>query len=259
MQICTLGRVGAIRVLVLALFVLTVWAAFPSAAGAFDYDCADFATQEEAQEQLLPGDPYGLDAEQDGSACEDLPSGGGGGGGGGSQPAPPPPPPKLEKGAAREAAKGKARKYNRRSGRIETISFNGCGRRSPQKVVCLFTGRGETSTEKTTCHLRIAVRGEGSTASAGAPRARCRTARKLVLSYTRARRALQAEADRIAGKHAALLYVERLSPLSYSSSAEWSHASTAGVKQLCTVELRAVLSSSNLLRVHSSGRECEAV
>ena len=55
------------------------------------YDCSDFDTQEEAQAQLLPGDPYGLDADNDGQACETLPSGGatsggspiGGGGGGG--------------------------------------------------------------------------------------------------------------------------------------------------------------------------------
>jgi hypothetical protein len=54
------------------------------------YDCSDFDTQEEAQAQLLPGDPYGLDGDNDGMACDDLPSGGtttgsspiGGGGGG---------------------------------------------------------------------------------------------------------------------------------------------------------------------------------
>src|SRR5215208_1763695 len=54
------------------------------------YDCSDFDTQEEAQAQLLPGDPYGLDGDNDGMACDTLPSGGttsggspiGGGGGG---------------------------------------------------------------------------------------------------------------------------------------------------------------------------------
>ncbi len=55
------------------------------------YDCSDFDTQEEAQAQLLPGDPYGLDGDNDGMACDTLPSGGttsggspiGSGGGGG--------------------------------------------------------------------------------------------------------------------------------------------------------------------------------
>jgi hypothetical protein len=45
-----------------------------------DLDCADFATQEEAQAELDsdPSDPNGLDADSDGVACEDLAGGGGG-------------------------------------------------------------------------------------------------------------------------------------------------------------------------------------
>jgi hypothetical protein len=39
-----------------------------------DYDCADFAYQEDAQQRLLPGDPYRLDGDGDGLACEELPS-----------------------------------------------------------------------------------------------------------------------------------------------------------------------------------------
>jgi hypothetical protein len=37
-----------------------------------DKDCADFATQAEAQTYLLPGDPHGLDADDDGTACDSL-------------------------------------------------------------------------------------------------------------------------------------------------------------------------------------------
>jgi hypothetical protein len=40
------------------------------------YDCKDFATSAEAQAQLLPGDPYGLDADNDGTACDELGDGG---------------------------------------------------------------------------------------------------------------------------------------------------------------------------------------
>ena len=36
-------------------------------------DCADFQTQEEAQFYLAPGDPYGLDPDGNGLACESLP------------------------------------------------------------------------------------------------------------------------------------------------------------------------------------------
>lgn len=77
------------------LVTLLVWT--PSAS-AGDLDCADFATQAEAQQHLTPGDPHGLDAEGDGVACESLPcpcstdtggSDGGGGDGGGEKPKPP--------------------------------------------------------------------------------------------------------------------------------------------------------------------------
>ena len=40
-----------------------------------DLDCSDFATRAQAQAQLFPGDPYGLDSDGDGEACEDLPAG----------------------------------------------------------------------------------------------------------------------------------------------------------------------------------------
>jgi hypothetical protein len=45
------------------------------------YNCDDFATQEEAQAYLQqwPSDPSNLDGDNDGIACEHLPSGGGGG------------------------------------------------------------------------------------------------------------------------------------------------------------------------------------
>jgi len=44
-----------------------------SAASTRDYDCEDFETQEEAQFYLVRGDPYGLDEDGNGLACENLP------------------------------------------------------------------------------------------------------------------------------------------------------------------------------------------
>ena len=50
--------------------------------GGGDLDCADFATQQLAQAELERdlSDPNGLDADNDGIACEELAGGGGGGG-----------------------------------------------------------------------------------------------------------------------------------------------------------------------------------
>src|SRR6476660_4441337 len=104
-----------LRVPLLAALTLVATAALaqaPSAAQARDYDCADFANQAEAQEYAGNGDPYGLDGDNDGVACEDLPcpcsteTGGEGGDDTMPQPTPAPPPPyHLTKGAARGAAR----------------------------------------------------------------------------------------------------------------------------------------------------------
>jgi len=63
--------------------------ASPSTSRAVDYNCSDFSNQAEAQVYLLPGDPYGLDGDNDGVACESLPCPCSTG----SAPAPPPPAP----------------------------------------------------------------------------------------------------------------------------------------------------------------------
>ena len=61
------------------VLVVAAGAAFPLAgvANAQDRDCADFATQAEAQAVLDvdSSDPNRLDADNDGEACEDLPAG----------------------------------------------------------------------------------------------------------------------------------------------------------------------------------------
>ena len=44
-----------------------------TASPAGDYACTDFGSQEEAQAYLTPGDPYVLDPDGDGLACEELP------------------------------------------------------------------------------------------------------------------------------------------------------------------------------------------
>lgn len=144
--------------LALLLFAAPVLLALtPSHAAALDYDCADFASQEEAQEYLLPGDPYNLDGDNDGIACEDLPHGGGETGGESTQE--PPPPPELDKGIARSAAKRAARSFVNRSSKLDSMAFRSCHRQSLQHVNCDFLGRGQTSDARTTCRFRVSVEG----------------------------------------------------------------------------------------------------
>jgi hypothetical protein len=47
------------------------------------HNCSDYEYQEDAQAALTAGDPDNLDADNDGRACEDLPSRGGGSNGNG--------------------------------------------------------------------------------------------------------------------------------------------------------------------------------
>jgi hypothetical protein len=47
---------------------------FAGPAVADSHNCSDYATQQEAQAALEPGDPDGLDADNDGIACENNPA-----------------------------------------------------------------------------------------------------------------------------------------------------------------------------------------
>jgi Excalibur calcium-binding domain len=63
------------------MFLVILAACFAHKAAAQDvFNCSDFATQEEAQAELdrAPSDPNNLDADNDGIACENLPSDGNG-------------------------------------------------------------------------------------------------------------------------------------------------------------------------------------
>lgn len=143
-----------------ALAALAAFAQSPTPAAARDYDCADFANQAEAEEYLLPGDPYRLDADDDGVACEDLPcpcsystDGESGIGTGTAKP----PPYELKKSTARRLSEQRVRSIVNRSPRLDTMAFQGCQRLSDQRVDCRLTARGLTATQRTGCHFKVAV------------------------------------------------------------------------------------------------------
>jgi hypothetical protein len=230
-------------------------------ATASDYDCADFANQAEAEEYLEPGDPYGLDADGDGIACEDLPCpcssspGGAGGGEEGSSepaPAPPPEPPKLKKSAAMQAARKKARRYNRRAGQIDGLKLQHCGRRSKHRVDCSFRGGGRSGDRITTCEVQVIVKGAGSSVSSTRIHARCRSER--ILTFQRAKAAIKAAADSLAEKPASLGAVERQSRIRFSGWAEWSRFQQVGEE--CTAEFFVYMYPDGELSVTHSAVFC---
>jgi excalibur calcium-binding domain-containing protein len=240
--------------LLLALAGAFTCAVLPAGAAAVDYDCADFASQEEAQEYLLPGDPYGLDADDDGVACEDLPSGGGGGGDGGSKK---PPPPQLDKSVARAAARDAAARFVRRSSRLDRSSFKGCRRKSRQHVNCNFLGRGETPTRRVLCRFRVAVEGTNDRHSTHVGRVACRSEPRQVLRYGRAKPAMRAAVEIVAGKPVAV-EINRVSAVKYWGWSEWnSRPAGSTVVESCYVEVTAKLMRSGQLAVATRDLRCE--
>ncbi len=150
--------------------------AAPDRSAARDYDCSDFGTQAEAEEYLLPGDPYRLDGDNDGIACEDLPCPCSSSPGGAGDPGPEPKPPyMLDKAAARRAALRVATRYVRRNPRVGWLSMGRCSRIAERSVDCAATARGSTSRSQTTCRLRISVHAHNRHPHAKLRSAQCHT------------------------------------------------------------------------------------
>jgi hypothetical protein len=235
-------------------------ALMPATAAAVDYDCADFASQEEAQEYLLPGDPYGLDGDDDGVACEDLPSGGGGGrsegGEGGSAPSAPPPPPELSKDVARAAARSAAHTFIDHSDRLDSVTFKGCHRRALQRINCNFLAQGKTNEQRTMCRFRVSVEGLNQSPATHIGHVSCRSERLAILRYAEAKLAMQENAMGIAGKPVQL-ELERRNRLAFVGWAAWQQVSSnPAASESCELELVAELKDSSALRVHARNLRC---
>lgn len=251
----------SLLLLVGAFFVFNAPAA---SAAARDYDCADFANQAEAEEYLLPGDPYNLDADNDGIACEDLPCPCSYEPGGENPPKPPPPPPPppyhLKMSAARHLAWQIARKFTRRNLKVSVTALDECNRQGERRINCLATARGETKSSRTTCHLRIAVRAVNRHPKASLASSNCSTRSTLKLTAARAARAIRERGDAIAGKGVSLGLLERRSSTSFVGTAEWTQRRQSGglvVREECFAVIEAELMTSNRLRTSMIETGCE--
>jgi len=251
--------------LVALLAALLGSTAVPTMAAAKDYDCADFANQAEAEEYLLPGDPYNLDADNDGVACEDLPcpcssTPGGGSGGGEEQPAEPPPPPPyhLKMGTARHLALRVAKKFTQRHANLDTAGLGVCRRQGERRITCLATARGETGTSRTTCQLRIRVRAVNRHPKATLTSSHCQTRSTLKLTAAQAAAAFRARGAEIAGKPVSLGTFERASSVSFLGTAEWTQrSSSSSARGECFALMEALATRSGRTRVVLIETGCE--
>jgi Excalibur calcium-binding domain len=239
--------------------------AAPASAHARDYDCSDFNNQAEAEEHLLPGDPYNLDGDNDGIACEELPCPCSSQPPTGSEeheespPEPPPPPPyHLSMTAARHAARGVLRKFIHRSARVTTGSLGICKRRAERLIQCPAAARGETATSRTTCHLRITVQAVNRHPKARLSSSHCSTRSTALLTAARARSAILARGKELAGKRVAIGLLERQSRTSFYGTAEWVavHEPTAP-REECFALIEARLTSSQRVATSLLETRCE--
>lgn len=229
---------------------------------AADFDCADFATQAEAQEYLEPGDPYGLDADNDGIACESNPcpcgSASGGGGGGAIGSPPPPPPFELSKSAARAEARHLARRFVRRNPNVDSLAFGGCHRLAMRRIDCSLIARGATPTQQTRCGLQVAVRAKNHRPT-GQLHARCQTVQTLRLTAASARGALRQRGAELAEKPVVVLELERLSALAFRGYAEWTRASRPGQKEECAAQMKAMRATPEKVAVTVLDWSCDPI
>ncbi len=238
--------------------VLAAGLGSPSHAAARDYDCSDFGTQAEAEEYLLPGDPYNLDADGDGIACEDNPcpcstssgggeepSSGGENGGHSVEHRPPPPPPyHLPLGAAERAARKFTRKFIRASVRVARGDVEGCRRLAERRIDCVATTVGETATTETECRLRIAVGARARRPEARLETVTCHTQRER-LTAAQALAAMKPAAAELAGHPVPIEALERLSELAFRGYVEWTRG-TRAEREICSAELVARLSAGRV-------------
>lgn len=170
--------------LLLGVAALIVITQQPATAAARDYDCADFANQAEAEEYLLPGDPYRLDADNDGIACEDLPcpcDTTPPEGPGESESPHPPPPPKpspyhLRMSTAIQISKHLVATIVHASGRLQTYDLNRCNRLDEPSVDCRLSAHGETSRQRIACQYKVEVRSPDRHPAGRIASHKCRTA-----------------------------------------------------------------------------------
>lgn len=248
-----------ISLLVAGLAVLVLGAhSPPHATAGVDYDCADFATQAEAQEYLLPGDPYRLDADNDGIACETNPCPCTG-----EDPPPPPPPPppkaetyRLTMAAAKRVSKRLVRKVVNRNPRLDVSRLKRCKRRAERRIDCRLTARGSTASVKTTCRIKVAVKAKNRRPAGRIVSRRCNSRPVRRLTFAEAKAALKPRATEIAGKRTAL-ELARVSRLMILGYAEWTRPAAGGEVEACSVDLTAEQLPSGAIRVDVGPVSCE--
>ena len=238
----------AVAALAGAMFLLLTPS--PPKASAVDYDCDDFSDQATAQEYLRPGDPYFLDVDSDGVACEGLPCPCAEKAQGSGKTAPKPLPPyRLSMEDARRASRKAAREFAQSDGRVNAVFVGRCERRAERHVNCLAVDRGKSSIDKTVCHLRVVVLAGNRYPRAEVASSSCRTTSSLKLTEAQALAAIGEEMSKLTGAPVQIPGIQRISRTSFAAPVEWVRRNTIGAMERCSGIAEAQLRSSDNIGV----------
>jgi hypothetical protein len=146
--------------------------------------------------------------------------------------------------------------FTRRHTLLDSVGLKRCRRRSRHKIVCHFLATGRTSSRLTTCHFRVAVRGEGTSTSTRIRAVHCRSRLLAILSLAKAKQAMRVAARQIAATSVKVYALSRLGPRAFTGLAEWTQTSSSGNEELCTVELAAEQPPAQSIQVQSHNLDC---
>jgi len=163
------------------------------------------------------------------------------------------PRPSLKMFEARSAAEGEVFDFQVRR-HLDSSSIGRCARKSPTRVLCAGTATGEEKTQTTTCMLRVRVREVHRTyywdKVASIVGRHCTVEAKAFLTYDAARTAIQAEADKFAGKPTTITALNREDDVTFNGTAEWERPSDPPNEFLptetCSVRMVATLASGDI-------------
>jgi hypothetical protein len=220
-----------------------------------DFDCTDFSDQATAQEYLHPGDPHALDLDGNGIACEGLPCPCAKRSTGSGQKAPRSP--HLAKADARLAARKITREFARSDDSVSTVAIDECQRRAPHRVDCRAVSRGKTTTTKTICRLRIAVRATSGNPHAGLLSSKCWTSSRLKLTEADALAAFTDGMQELVGQPIQITRFARMSRASFSAIVEWTRPGATGGTDRCIVLLVATRQGPGIVELSAHFPSCQ--
>jgi hypothetical protein len=160
----------------------------------------------------------------------------------------------LSTAGAQSAARATAWDVARRNPWVNSVKFQGCDRRTGDRLVCLAMERGSTSTLATTCRVWIRVEGTDAKPMVKLNLVSCKNRRLALLRAAEAEAAMLAELQKIGDpEDLSLSIFARLSRVELAGLGTWTRpvAGDPTRTEGCGIGLRAALADGEV-QIHVS-------